>query len=145
VTPVQLPTGWRRGIYVNQRRSKIPTMLDDFDFPQLSPACLMRTQSNVAPQALHLLNNATIYALAADFADRLEKEAGSDSRRQIEQAFWIALSRAPSEQELRVASDDLLKLKGAAAKNAKGADAERQALTAFCHTILNSAAFLYID
>ena len=46
---------------------------------------------------------------------------------------------------MRVASDDLLKLKQAAAKDVKGADAEHQALTAFCHTILNSAAFLYID
>ena len=120
-------------------------MLDNFDFPQLSPACLSRTQSNVAPQALHLLNNATIYGLAGDFANRLEKEAGPDSRRQIEQAYWIALSRTPTAEEMRVASDDLLKLKQAAAKGAKSADAEHQALTAFCHTMLNSAAFLYID
>jgi mono/diheme cytochrome c family protein len=145
VTPVELSTGWRRGIYVNQRRSKIPTMLDNFDFPQLSPACLIRTQSNVAPQALHLLNNATIYGLSGDFANRIVKEAGSDLRHQIEEAYWIALSRAPSAEEMRVASDDLLKLKQAAAKDVKGADAEHQALTAFCHTILNSAAFLYID
>jgi hypothetical protein len=145
VTPIQLPTGWRRGIYVNQRRSEVPTMLDNFDFPQLSPACLTRTQSNVAPQALHLLNNATIYELSEDFANRLEGEAGSDLRRQVEQAYWIALSRAPTAEEMRVASDDLLKLKQAAAKDVKGPDAEHKALTAFCHTILNSAAFLYID
>jgi hypothetical protein len=145
VTPIQLPTGWRRGIYVNQRRSEVPTMLDNFDFPQLSPACLTRTQSNVAPQALHLLNNATIYELSEDFANRLEGEAGSDLRRQVEQAYWIALSRAPTAEEMRVASDDLLKLKKAAAKDVKGPDAEHKALTAFCHTILNSAAFLYID
>ena len=145
VTPIQLPTGWRRGIYVNQRRSEVPTMLDNFDFPQLSPACLTRTQSNVAPQALHLLNNATIYELSEDFANRLENEAGSDVRRQVEQAYWIALSRAPAVEEMRVASDDLLKLKQAAAKDVKGSDAEHKALTAFCHTILNSAAFLYID
>jgi len=145
VTPVELPTGWRRGIYVNQRRSKVPTMLDNFDFPQLSPACLSRTQSNVAPQALHLLNNATIYGLAGDFAARLLKEAGSDTRRQIETAYWMALSRPPSAEEMRAASDDLTKLKQEAVKDAKGAIAEHEALTAFCHTIFNSAAFLYVD
>jgi len=145
VTPIQLPTGWRRSIYVSQRRSRLPTMLDNFDFPQLSPACLTRTQSNVAPQALHMLNNATIYELAEDFASRLEKEADSDLRHQVEQTYWIALSRAPTAEEMRVAGDDLLKLKQAAAKDAKGPDAEHKALTAFCHTILNSAAFLYID
>ena len=36
----------------------------------MSPACLERTQSNVAPQALHLLNNGMVYELADDFAKR---------------------------------------------------------------------------
>jgi uncharacterized protein DUF1553/uncharacterized protein DUF1549/cytochrome c len=145
VTPVESENGWRRGIYTNQRRSTLPTILENFDFPQLSPACLARTQSNVAPQALHLLNNATVYKLAEYFAQRLEKEVGANTGKQVEQAYWIALSRAPSDEERRVSGDDLLKLKQAAVKEAKGADAERKALTAFCHTILNSAAFLYID
>ncbi len=144
VTPIESETGWRRSVYVNQRRSNLPTILDNFDFPQLSPACLARTQSNVAPQALHLLNNATVYELSNDFAKRLEKEAGSDARRQIEQAYWIALSRAPGPEEMRVASEDLSKLQQAAVK-AKAPDAGHKALTAFCHTLLNSAAFLYID
>jgi hypothetical protein len=145
VTPVESGTGWRRSIYVNQRRSNLPTILDNFDYPQMSPACLVRTQSNVAPQALHLLNNATVYEVANYFARRVEKEAGSEVNRQIEQAYWIALSRAPSEEEKRVAAEDLLKLEQAAKKEGKGEQASHDALTAFCHTILNSAAFLYID
>jgi hypothetical protein len=145
VTPVELETGWRRSIYVNQRRSNLPTILDNFDYPQMSPDCLARTQSNVAPQALHLLNNATVYRLAEDFAKRLEKEAGSDDRRQVEEAYWIALSRAPSEEEKRVATQDLLKLQQAAVKEGRREQAAHEALTAFCHTLLNSAAFLYID
>lgn len=144
VTPVELPTGWRRSIYINQRRSHLPTILDNFDYPQMSPACLARSQSNVAPQALHLLNNATVYELAGKFAARLEKEAGSDAER-IEQAYWIALSRAPSAEEKRVAAEDLLKLEQAAARQGKGHEAAHEALTAFCHTLLNSAAFLYVD
>ncbi len=145
VTPVKLETGWRRSIYINQRRSNLPTLLDNFDYPQMSPACLARTRSNVAPQALHLLNNSTVYELAEDFAGRLEKEAASDANRQIEQAYWIALSRAPSEEEKRVATEDLLKLKQTAAKQGDSEKAAHQALTAFCHTMLNSAAFLYVD
>jgi hypothetical protein len=105
----------------------------------------VRTQSNVAPQALHLLNNAMVYELADYFAKRLEKDVDSDVPRKVEQAYWIALSRGPSEDERRVAVEDLLKLKQAAMKDAKHPEAEHKALTAFCHTILNSAAFLYID
>lgn len=145
VTPVEAKTGWRRSIYINQRRSNLPTILDNFDYPQMSPACLVRTQSNVAPQALHLLNNATVYEVANYFARRVEKEAGSEVNRQIEQAYWIALSRAPRDEEKRVAAEDLLKLEQAAKKEGKGEQASHDALTAFCHTILNSAAFLYID
>ena len=145
VSPVESEKGWRRSIYVNQRRSNLPTILENFDYPQLSPACLTRTQSNVAPQALYLLNNAMVYELADYLAKRIEKEAGSDMLRQVEQVYWIALSRAPSEEEKRIAGENLLKLKQAAVKEAKAAGAEHTALTAFCHIILNSAAFLYID
>jgi hypothetical protein len=145
VTPVEAKTGWRRSIYINQRRSNLPTILDNFDYPQMSPACLVRTQSNVAPQALHLLNNATVYEVANYFAKRVEKEAGPNADREIEQAYWMALSRAPSDEEKRVAAQDLLKLEQAAVKEGKGEAARQYALTAFCHTILNSAAFLYID
>jgi hypothetical protein len=118
-------------------------MLENFDFPQLSPACLERSQSNVAPQALHLLNNAMVHELAEGFARQLEKE--TSARRQIEQAYWTALSRPPSEDEKRVAMENLVKLQQAAAKEPQSAGAEHKALTAFCHTLLNSAAFLYID
>ena len=145
VTPVEAKTGWRRSIYINQRRSNLPTILDNFDYPQMSPACLVRTQSNVAPQALHLLNNATVYEVANYFARRVQKEAGTGADREIEQAYWMALSRAPSEEEKRVATQDLLKLEQAAVKEGKGEAARQYALTAVCHTILNSAAFLYID
>lgn len=143
VTPIGTESGWRRSIYVNQRRSNLPTMLENFDFPQLSPACLERSQSNVAPQALHLLNNAMVHELAEGFARQLEKE--TDAPRQIELAYWTALSRAPSDGEKRMAMENLLKLQQAAAKEPKSAGAEHQALTAFCHMLLNSAAFLYID
>ena len=86
-----------------------------------------------------------VYELADYLAKRIEKEAGSDMLRQVEQVCWIALSRAPSEEEKRIAGENLLKLKQAAVKEAKAAGAEHTALTTFCHIILNSAAFLYID
>lgn len=145
VTPIETEKGWRRSIYVNQRRSNLPTILENFDYPQMNPSCLTRTQSNVAPQALHLLNNGMIYKLAGYFASRLENMAGADTRRQIEFAYWLALSRPPSEEEMRVAIGDLSRFKLAAAKEPNGARGDHQALTVFCHTLLNAAVFLYID
>ena len=48
-------TGWRRLVYVQQRRKQLPTHLETFDFPQMNPNCIERRDSTVAPQALHLL------------------------------------------------------------------------------------------
>ena len=42
--------GWRRSIYVRQRRTEIPTLLEDFDLPAMNPNCIERPMSTVAPQ-----------------------------------------------------------------------------------------------
>jgi mono/diheme cytochrome c family protein len=110
VTPKKTDKGLRRSVYVRQRRTEIPTLLDNFDFPQMSPNCLQRRDSIVATQALHLMNNAMIHDLARRFAQRVVREAGADPKRQIEQAYRIALSRPPSESELQAVGDVMAQL-----------------------------------
>ena len=141
VDPIEGEHGWRRSIYLQLRRSEMPTILDSFDFPQLNPACLERSRSNVATQALHLLNDGMVRKLADYFATRIEKEAGPVPQREIEQAYWIALNRPPSDEEKRASLEGLAKLSQLAA----GQQADHKALAKFCHMIVNSAAFLYID
>ena len=136
VTPIVTEKGWRRSIYVNQRRTELPTLSENFDGPTMNPACLERSESIVAPQALHLLNNAMVDEVAGFFAERVRREAGEDRSRQVENAYWLALSRGPSDEE-RIASSEAL---DQLAKVSKG-----DALKKFCHTLLNSAAFVYID
>src|SRR5262249_14172917 len=70
VTPASVGGGWRRMIYVRQARKQVPTHLELFDYPQMSPNCLERRDSTVAPQALHLLNNGMVRRLAEGFAER---------------------------------------------------------------------------
>ncbi|MEZ6106881.1 MAG: DUF1553 domain-containing protein [Pirellulaceae bacterium] len=64
------PHGERRSIYVLHRRTKLPTLLETFDSPQMSPNCTQRDESLVSLQALHLLNNAHVHELAIHFARR---------------------------------------------------------------------------
>ena len=129
VTPVGTEKGWRRSIYVQQRRSNVPTILDNFDFPAMTPNCVERIDSTVATQALHLMNNGMVDDLAAAFAKRIMKEAGGEAKDQVEKLYWIAFSRPPSDEERKVSMASLAKLP----------------LPRLCHTIFNSAAFLYID
>ncbi len=129
VTPVGSEKGWRRSVYVQQRRSNTPTLLDNFDFPAMTPNCVERVDSTVATQALHLMNNGMIDDLADSLAKRVVELAGSDPKQQIEKLYWIALSRPPDEEERKLSLEGLAKL----------------SLARLCHTMLNSAAFLYID
>jgi Protein of unknown function (DUF1553)/Protein of unknown function (DUF1549)/Planctomycete cytochrome C len=171
VTPIETENGWRRGIYVEQRRTQTPTILESFDFPSMSPNCLERPVSTVAPQALYLVNSAMVRDLARSFAQRVEKEVGADPEKQVERAFWIALSRPPKDEEKQASLEALLRLRDEHAKQLreqkgmtpKPADMKQEvreakdwqrsqqreaallALAKFVHTLVNSASFLYID
>jgi hypothetical protein len=140
VMPTEKANGWRRLIYVQQMRKKLPTHLETFDYPQMNPNCLERRNSTVAPQALHLMNNGMVQQLAECFARRVRKEAADDPPRQVERVYLISLSRHPSAEEKRIACDAL-------ARFAKewGKDSQQKALATFCHAIMNSAAFVYVD
>lgn len=164
VTPVGTGKGWHRGIYVEQRRTKLPTVMESFDLPAMSPNCVDRSISVIAPQALHMMNDKMITMLAESFAARVRTEAGADPEKQVERAYWIALSRPPTGEERKVSVDNVRRLRdvevpkaaagaasGVAAKPASGhsanivEDPAALALDEFCHTLMNSAAFLYID
>jgi hypothetical protein len=151
VTPASTASGWRRLVYVRQARKRLPTHLETFDFPQMNPNCLERRDSTVAPQALHLLNNGMVEQLAADFAKRIRREAGNDPGKQVDAAYLIALGRAPTAEEKKLGRAALAKLadewtKQQAATGKPDRDAaELKALATYCHAIVNSAAFLYVD
>jgi hypothetical protein len=151
VTPVGSDRGWRRLLYVRQTRKEIPTHLENFDYPQMNPNCLERRDSTVAPQALHMMNNGMVQQLAGDFAARVSRESGADAADQLDRAYRIALGRSPTREEKAVGMDALSKLTNRwdrylAAPGKPGHDAaQRKALASFCHALVNSAGFLYVD
>jgi hypothetical protein len=144
-------SGKRRSIYVQQLRKQPPSLLESFDLPAMNPNCLQRTDSLVAPQALHLLNDSAIREMARSLAGRVLEVAGADPNRQIQQVYWIALSRPPSAEEMQICLESLNGLTRQAKPNwqlAEGTsttDNASKALETLCHTMMNSAAFLYID
>jgi hypothetical protein len=95
--------GWRRSIFVLQRRTQPLTILENFDLPQMNPNCVQRSESTVAPQALHLMNNRLVSELAGALAHRVRETAGDDPDAQLRTAYQIALGRTPSAQEQQTA------------------------------------------
>jgi hypothetical protein len=149
VTPTGTAKGWRRLIYVQQTRKQLATHAETFDFPQMNPNCVERRDSTVAPQALHLMNNGMVEKLAEEFAKRVRLAAGGYPARQVDAVYLIALGRSPTAEEKKLGVEVLEKLadewgKQLAVKADRDA-AELKALATYCHAILNSAAFLYVD
>jgi cytochrome c553 len=146
---VSIPSGgtWRRSIYVIQRRTQPVTILGSFDRPQMNPNCVQRSNSNVAPQALHLLNNKMVHDLAVSFAGRVQREAGSDRQAQVGHAFLLALGRPPDPEEKELSARYLEELVEQWEKEQpdKKEEASQRALENFCHAVMNLAAFIYID
>ena len=141
-TAYRRDTGWRRSIYLRQPRFNSSTTLDLFDYPQMSPNCVDRAQSTVAPQALHLLNDSTIRQLADSVAERVRMEVGENLADQIERVYWVTLSRPPTGEERQISLESF---QAASEALTDRDDHRRQVLAKFCHTLFNSAAFVYID
>ena len=137
---------WRRSVYVQYRRTEIPSMLETFDYPEMGPNCVARTVSIVSPQSLMMMNNAHVRELATAFANRVQTILSSQASRsadpvatRVDTVYQLALNRPPSDVERRIGIESLNQLQAEWQGN------RRAALATYCHTILNSAAFLYVD
>ena len=145
--------GWRRSIYMLQRRSTPITMLEVFDLPPLSPNCIQRSYSIVPTQELELTNSEVMRDRARYWAGRLIDEFGVNREKQIEQIYLRAFARRPTGEEARLAIRDLEELSrqwyahlGDEKFDApRAASGEWAALADFCQAILGSPGFSYID
>src|SRR5262249_56296604 len=109
---------------------------------------LERRESADATQALRGPNNGMVPHLAEQFAQRVSGEAAADPARRLERLYWIALSRPPSAEETAVGVAALNQLTDEWAQHLGKSDpdaARHKALTTFCHALMNSAGFLYVD
>ena len=147
-------SGRRRSLYVLKRRTQRLTILDNFDRPAMSPNCVDRPVSIVAPQALFLMNNKMVHELSLDLAKRLIAEFGQDQQHQIQRLYLVALGRPPNDEEQQVMSETLEQLEvkwreqlptDSKAQDDLESEAAQKAFANLCHVVMNSAAFLYIE
>jgi mono/diheme cytochrome c family protein len=99
------PKVWRRSVYIYHKRSLPFPIVHVFDLPDQNVSFGARNVSTIPTQALTLLNNDFVLRQAQLFAERLKKEAGEDVAKQVELAYRIALTRAPTARELSMAVD----------------------------------------
>ncbi len=140
------PGKYRRTVYVLARRNYHPTLLNVFDQPFMTTNNLCRSPSAVVLQSLTMLNDTFIVEQAGVFAERVLRDGKTDTlERQVESAYLLALTRAPSEKE-RAACLKFLRRQTDRHTSAKvvPAEARRRALANLCQVLLNTSEFLYV-
>jgi hypothetical protein len=149
----------RRSIYVFVRRNMRYPMFETFDMPDTHETCPRRNSTTSPLQALTMLNNKVTLEWAQAFAGRVLQTAGANRDRQVETAYRLAYGRTPRASELRLATkffddhttiiaerasnDEPLALPSLLSLNVSDADAAT--LVDFCHMLLNSNEFVYLN
>lgn len=148
-----------RSIYQALAREMLPDSLALFDFPDPSMVMGKRETTNVASQALYLLNSPFVTRQAEALAERLRKQfpapPNSPATAQVEPrvtlAYQLVLGRLPTRAELNAATGFLLRFptawrKGDADVPRRGGEEHtRAAWTSFCRALFASAEFRYLN
>jgi hypothetical protein len=152
----------RRSIYVFVRRNLRYPMFRVFDMPDTHESCPRRDATVTAPQALELLNSKQVLESAEHFAGRVIETAGTDPKAEVDAAWRLAYSRPPdaSERDMalsffsthkpiveeRAQENKPLALPAALPQLPQGMEpAEAATLVDFCHMLLNSNEFVYVN
>ena len=120
--------GHRRTIYRFTPRGGRNPFLDTFDCPDPSATAPKRANTITPLQALSLMNNSLVFAMADDFAARVIRDAGADTNQQIELVYSMAFGREADPDDITTAKDFVAE----------------HGLASFCRVILNSNEFLYL-
>ena len=128
----------RRSVYVFVRRNTRYPMFEVFDMPDTHESCARRNNTVTPSQALELLNNELTIDWARSFAARIANDTGITPEAQVDRAYHLAYARTPTDAERRAALA-FLDRQTAIVKD------RNVALADFCHALMNSNEFLYVN
>jgi hypothetical protein len=130
----------RRVVYIPLRRSNLPTLLNLFDFGDAATSQGRRTETNIAPQALFMMNSDFVAKRADNLASILLEDRRAVSAR-MERAYLIILNRQPNKDEI----DAGLFYVDSLTDELNSTFSEKEAWSSFCHILLASNGFIYLD
>jgi len=125
----------RRSIYLKFKRNSKEPLLDAFDIADGYNSTANRDVTTTPTQSLLMINGPWVIQRAEAFADRLLTEQDLSLEDRIDRAYRLAFARPASEAEIEKARQFL-------ASNSK---IDRSAWVDFCHVLLNTNEFLYVD
>jgi hypothetical protein len=103
--PFDASKSYRRTVYLPLRRANLSKLLTLFDFGDSATSTGQRASTNVAPQALFMMNSEFVSRVAEGFARRLLSERRTPDEERIRQAWLVALAKTPTASEVSEALD----------------------------------------
>ena len=140
----------RRTIYLPVIRNDLPALFQLFDFGDALSVNGRRSATNVAPQALFMMNSPLVLEAARGTAARaLAGHDVPDERRVLERLYLRILGRPPRRDEidpsLALVHDALSGSGPPASGSWDGASARVRAWAILAHALFCSSSFLYLD
>lgn len=89
----------RRTVYMPLRRANLPALFNLFDFGDATTPAGKRNVTNVAPQALFLMNSKFVADQADTVAKAVLADNALDSKRKVERIYLRVLNRTPTAAE----------------------------------------------
>ncbi|MEI6238967.1 MAG: DUF1553 domain-containing protein [Planctomycetia bacterium] len=119
---------FRRMVYQSKPRAELDSFFGAFDCPDAGQVQPKRTVSTTPLQALNMLNGEFLLDQAMRFAERVRREVGEDSAKQVGRAVLLAFGRdaTPAEQ---AAGRQLV---------------DRHGLPMLCRSLFNASEFITV-
>lgn len=137
----------RRSVYVQVRRSRPLGVLETFDLATVAPNCTSRSYSNVATQALLLMNSTFVIDQADQLAETVIR-AETEVAQQISNA-WERCFNTTIEYEVLNELTNFVTRQTAAFQSRDTSltpeAAHRLAMASACQAMFSSNEFLYVD
>ncbi len=135
------PEAFARSIFLQHRRTQVPTFLNNFDAPSIVFNCTRRAQTTMPLQSLSLLNSDFALKRGAEFAERLKRDCEGSSAR-IDLAFLLVTGKKPEPVDRKLAAQFVTRQR---AVYGDKPEAEERAWADFCQSLFASNDFLYLQ
>lgn len=130
------PGNVRRTLYGTVHRHEMSTTLLMHDFPDPNQHSPQRSLTTTPLQGLFLLNSPLLAEQSQKLVQRLQHDCPANTQEQIRRAYWLLLSRPPTEHEQSLAEAFLQDSSGTVTL---------ERWQQYAHVLLGTNEFLYVD
>jgi hypothetical protein len=129
----------RRTVYLPLRRANLATLLTLFDLGDAATSTETRSETNIAPQALFMMNSKFVAERSRSLAQKILQIESADANR-VSRAFQTVLGRPPTPAESASGVEYVSRFPTKAADK----DGRLLAWSSFCRALIASNDYIYV-